>query len=187
MSCQCEGKTKAGAKCQKKTKDASKRCHLHRNAPAYAPPEPETVIVVPEEPKNKPEEVKTKTEVSEGKQELSEQCSDKSECCVCYDEMPEADKLDCGHCVCRGCIKQLRNDKCPMCRKTVSARHITSAQKKKMSERFRDDRFTIGSSATADYIASLSVPHLPVTVHPPTSYVNGMFWLIHPLSIRYYG
>jgi hypothetical protein len=136
MSTQCEGKTKSGARCTKKTRNASKRCHFHPEDLV----EHWQVIVLDKKKAKKSDRKKS------GKKELSEQSSDntnkseKTDCCVCMEEMPDSDKLDCGHHVCRGCIGKLRNDKCPMCRRNISAKHITSQMKLKMRQNFEEDR-----------------------------------------------
>ena len=154
MSNQCEGKTKSGARCKNKTRNVSKRCHLHAEAPSALP---EVVPVIPLEPVHVPEtNAKKKPVVSEGKKELPEQGSGKSEktdCCVCMEEMPEADKLDCGHPLCRDCVRNLRNDKCPMCRRDVSARHITAKMKQKMRQKFEADKVARQVAATTQYLA----------------------------------
>jgi hypothetical protein len=144
MSTQCEGKTKSGARCKNKTRNAGKRCHLHVDA----------VSALPEKI------VKKKPVVSGGKKELSEQGSDKSEkteCCVCMEEMPETDKLDCSHPVCRGCLGQLRSDKCPMCRREVSAVHIKKSDKKKMCQRQNEDHQNRNLQATMSYFANFAI------------------------------
>lgn len=142
MSTQCEGKTKSGARCKNKTRNASKRCHLHVDA----------VSVMPDQI------AKKKPVVSEGKKELPEQGSGKSEktdCCVCMEEMPDADKLDCGHPLCRNCVKNLRNDKCPMCRRDINARYITAKMKKDMRQRFQADKLARYVVASNNYLATI--------------------------------
>jgi hypothetical protein len=101
---------------------------------------------------------KKKPVVSEGKKELPEQGSGKSEktdCCVCMEEMPDADKLDCGHALCRNCVKSLRNDKCPMCRRDISARHVTAKMKKDMRQRFQADKLARYVVASNNYLATI--------------------------------
>jgi hypothetical protein len=140
MSSQCEAQTKSGARCQKKTRHESKRCHHHRDAPAYVEEMPDVVKTKPKNPKKKTI--------------LSEQSSDKTECCVCLEEMSVSDNLDCGHGVCRVCLDQLRNDKCPMCRSDVKAKHITTKMKRQMKDRFEADKFHRHFLATQEYLAT---------------------------------
>jgi hypothetical protein len=163
MSNQCEGKTKSGVRCKNKTRNTSKRCHLHAEAPSALPvvdpvsvPDPVPVLSSVLPPVSEPI-VKKKPVVSEGKKELPEQGSgksDKTDCCVCLDEMPGADKLDCGHPLCRKCVGSLRNDKCPMCRRDISARHITAKMKQKMRQKFQADRLARQTQASQNYIAT---------------------------------
>ena len=143
MSSQCEAQIKSGARCQKKTRHESKRCHHHREAPAYLEAIPAVVQTKPKKSKKKPA--------------LSEHSSDKTECCVCLEEIPVSDNLDCGHGLCRGCLDQLRNDKCPMCRRDVKAKHITAKMKRQMRERFQADKFQRHFMATQEYLATHTV------------------------------
>lgn len=153
MSSQCEGKTKSGVRCKNKTRNVSKRCHLHFDAlPAV-----EVVVHV-----TAPVVEEVVAPVNDKKKELSEQGSDKSkkvDCCVCMEEMPQSDNLDCGHPVCRGCIAQLRNDKCPMCRREIKAKHIKSNDKKNMRNRFQADRAARQTQATQQFLQA-QVPNL---------------------------
>lgn len=139
MSNQCEGNTKSGVRCKNKTRNQTKRCHLHSKAAPAA-----EVIVKPVVPV-----------VSEGKKELPEQSCGKSkkiDCCVCMEEMPTSDNLECGHPVCRSCISQLRNDKCPMCRREIKAKHIQPKDKKKMQDRFEEDRVSRQTQAIQQFM-----------------------------------
>ncbi len=62
------------------------------------------------------------------------------DCCICYDTRVREERfLECGHAMCEGCIKQLRNDQCPMCRKEINSKFISKAEKKRMQRRKRDD------------------------------------------------
>lgn len=166
MSSQCEGKTKSGARCKNKTRNESKRCHLHvevfpvEEVPVVATPVAVTAAPIP-------------APVVEKKKNLSEQSSDKSkkvDCCVCMEEMPKSDNLDCGHSVCRGCIAQLRNDTCPMCRREIKAKHIKNNDKKKMKERFQQDRVSRQTQATQQFLQAQQQvqalqPHFIVYIH----------------------
>lgn len=131
MSNQCEGKSKSGVRCTKRTRDESKRCHFHRGSEMY---NQETVVVIR---KKKSGHMMTEETTTI---DLVEQSCTKIDCCVCMEEMPVSDKLDCGHPLCRGCLGQLRNDKCPMCRREIKAKHIKSKDKKKMRDRLDQDR-----------------------------------------------
>ena len=128
MSNQCEGKTKSGSRCTKKTRHDSKRCHFHRDT------------LVTEQPKQITVVISKGSKGKKNKQVLAEPSSAKIDCCVCMEEMPESDKLDCGHPLCKSCIGNLRNDKCPLCRCHIKAKHITSQLKSLMREKFEADR-----------------------------------------------
>jgi hypothetical protein len=153
MSNQCEGKAKSGARCRNRTLHESKRCHFHVNTESGIQLSVHVPVVVPVQvqPAKKP----VKKRVPKSKPVLPEQCSGKTECCVCLEEMPESDKLDCSHSVCRGCVKNLRNDKCPMCRRDISAKHIKPRDKTKMRQRFQDDMLARRLAAVQAYQQNL--------------------------------
>lgn len=66
--------------------------------------------------------------------------SDKTEdCCVCYDPVPESEFLECEHPVCKSCIGQLRDTRCPMCRAEIKSKNISEKEKKKMIRRRQED------------------------------------------------
>jgi hypothetical protein len=147
MSSQCEGKTKSGSRCKNKTRNESKRCHLHLHYDVAVPTS-----------------INASVSKKSGKEEnLSEQSSDKSkksDCCVCFEEMPSSDNLDCGHSVCRACVGQLRNDTCPMCRGEIKAKHIHSNDKMKMKSRFQEDRIARHTLATQQFLQT----HVPIFI-----------------------
>jgi hypothetical protein len=153
MSCQCEGKTKAGVRCTKRTLHESKRCHFHREAPVTTVVEVAPVPQVTAEPIGKNTKTMAPKPVEKPtKPVLSERCCDKIECCVCMEEMPGSDKLDCGHPLCRECVGNLRSDKCPLCRRDIKAKHITSKQKADMRRKLQEDRVARNSAATQAFI-----------------------------------
>lgn len=39
------------------------------------------------------------------------------ECCICYEKIPSTCKTYCNHYICRECVGQLKEYKCPMCRR----------------------------------------------------------------------
>ena len=143
MSNICEGTTKSGVRCKNRTRHEFKRCRFHINL--------DMIIVKPQSI------VPAVSSVPSVQVILPEQCSAKVDCCVCMEEMPESDKLDCGHEVCRGCVSQLRNDKCPMCRRVISARHVSEAQKSQMRQRFMADLDARHLAAVEAYLATLTI------------------------------
>lgn len=82
-----------------------------------------------------------KKSVSEKEEKHSHNSSsDKTEdCCVCYDPVPESEFLECEHPVCKSCIGQLRDTRCPMCRAEIKSKNISEKEKKKMIRRRQED------------------------------------------------
>ena len=48
---------------------------------------------------------------------VSENIEEMDICCVCH--LETATKTGCGHYLCYSCWKQIKNMKCPMCRKSI--------------------------------------------------------------------
>jgi hypothetical protein len=61
------------------------------------------------------------------------------DCCVCYEPVPRKDFLECKHAVCQGCIGQLRDTRCPMCRTEIKSRYVDGKEKRKMIRRRQED------------------------------------------------
>lgn len=79
-----------------------------------------------------------------------------SDCCICYDEKVSEERfLECGHALCIGCIKNLRNDKCPMCRVEINSKFISKTEKKRMQRRKRDDDEERNEEAYENYMREL--------------------------------
>jgi hypothetical protein len=108
-SYQCKGKNKCGTRCKIRTKNISRRCHIH--------------------------DIQDVTLSSSGRM-LNE---DDAECCVCMDEMSRSDYLDCGHGVCIPCLEQFRDDRCPLCRRFIHAKHISLEQRETWEKRRQED------------------------------------------------
>ncbi len=54
--------------------------------------------------------------------------SNMQECSICYEKtVKETDSLNCKHYVCKECILQMRDVRCPMCRQNLSGKLITEA------------------------------------------------------------
>ena len=47
-----------------------------------------------------------------------------TKCCICEGAMKDIDILDCQHPVCKECLKKIRKNECPICRKTLSGKLI---------------------------------------------------------------
>ena len=82
-------------------------------------------------------------------------CSGKTEeCCVCYDPVPEEEFLECDHPVCKNCIGQLRDTRCPMCRAEIKSKNISDKEKKKMIRRRQEDHRNRNNELFQNYIQS---------------------------------
>ena len=46
-------------------------------------------------------------------------------CCICYENMNDQEKLGCNHSICKICATNLRNEKCPVCKRFVEGKNIT--------------------------------------------------------------
>ena len=54
--------------------------------------------------------------------------------------MLQSDQLLCGHPVCRRCLSQLRDTRCPLCRREIQVDFVKESDKEKMRQRFESDR-----------------------------------------------
>ena len=208
---QCEGYTKSGLRCKKKTLDISKRCHLHLKQTIQEEPR--------EEPKSRPEQrpdqqkPRTRSEtrrlleealltyqrlyqhnqhndVRENIEQLirlemekerimnemrvkepprrprkpirrntnkkeQEKKPDlpKEDCCVCFENNVEKDEmLECKHSVCKGCVKQLRDPRCPMCRSDIKSKFITDKDIRTMKIKSRADARNRTDESIREYL-----------------------------------
>lgn len=46
-------------------------------------------------------------------------------CCICTEPIRERDMLKCGHSICIECLKGVRKNECPVCRKEIKGRLVT--------------------------------------------------------------
>jgi hypothetical protein len=87
--------------------------------------------------------------------EDSKKSSGKTEdCCVCYDPVPEEEFLECEHSVCKNCIGQLRDTRCPMCRADIKSKNISDKEKKKMIRRRQEDHRNRNNELFQNYMQS---------------------------------
>jgi predicted amidophosphoribosyltransferase len=56
------------------------------------------------------------------------------------DQMLTSELLDCDHPVCRGCLKNLRDTRCPLCRREIGLNFINESAREKIRQRFELDR-----------------------------------------------
>lgn len=63
-----------------------------------------------------------------------------SECCICIDPISIKNNMECGHYVCRSCLLQLRDIRCPLCRREIQSHLINESEKEMMIQRFQYDR-----------------------------------------------
>ncbi len=86
----------------------------------------------------------------------SQEHQKEEDCCICYEQKVREERfLECGHVMCQDCIKQLRSDKCPMCRKEIQSKFISKAEKKRMATRKRDDDEERNEQAYEAYMQAL--------------------------------
>ena len=76
------------------------------------------------------------------------------DCCVCYDPVPEVEFLECDHSVCKNCIGQLRDTRCPMCRAEIKSKNISDKEKKKMIRRRQEDHRNRNNELFQNYMQS---------------------------------
>jgi hypothetical protein len=82
--------------------------------------------------------------------------SNMQECSICYEKtVKETDSLDCKHYVCKGCILQMRDVRCPMCRKNLSGKLITEATLSILRSRKYKDTQDRLDALTQAYIQSI--------------------------------
>jgi hypothetical protein len=101
-------------------------------------------------PKRNKEQKKEQKEVS--KKNKKDPSGKTEECCVCYDPVPEDEFLECDHAVCKSCIGQLRDTRCPMCRAEIKSKNISESQKKKMVRRRIEDQTNRNNQLVQQYM-----------------------------------
>jgi hypothetical protein len=56
---------------------------------------------------------------------LSKKIDDNLLCAICHDVLEDASSMKCGHTFCQGCIKPIRGNSCPTCRKINAKKTVT--------------------------------------------------------------
>jgi hypothetical protein len=56
------------------------------------------------------------------------------------EQMLSSEQLICNHSVCRRCLSNLRDTRCPLCRREIQASFIRESDKEKMRQRYEYDR-----------------------------------------------
>jgi hypothetical protein len=137
----CKGINKNGKCCKNKTKNSDGYCHKHRPTTKVDISKIEIIDLTIDD------EI-IKTDCQQIQQNI-----DCHECCICYEKIvPSNEKLVCDHFVCITCIKQLRDDRCPMCRCSISSNKITEDMKTKMKNRKKEDHNTRMNDLNREYI-----------------------------------
>jgi len=173
VSNQCEGKTRSGNQCARMTLNVSKRCHLHQETT-----QPRTVQALNASVARLQEQVrqietlartrlqqltnnhqthkeprpKRNKDKKEQPKDRKNSCGKTEECCVCYEPVPEDEFLECDHAVCKSCIGQLRDTRCPMCRAEIKSKNISESQKKKMVRRRIEDQTNRNNQLVQQYM-----------------------------------
>ena len=135
-SVQCSATTKAsGIRCKRMTSNDNGLCFQHsKSANPVAKPVPKPA------PKPLPPKPQ-KTKSLSGKPESSKEEVKLHDCCVCLEtNVNEDELLECKHSVCKSCVGQLRDPRCPMCRREIKAKWITGASKKRMTQLQKKDK-----------------------------------------------
>lgn len=62
------------------------------------------------------------------------------DCSICLESnVPHDESLNCGHCVCRECLSQMRTDQCPVCRRMLKGVTVTDEIIHKINDKQRID------------------------------------------------
>jgi hypothetical protein len=149
----CSAKNKTGTQCKRMTSNSSGMCFQHVDQTVLIKPAKVAKDKVVKDLKPEPEQDQN------GKQEEVLQ-----DCCVCLEtNVKEEDLLECKHSVCRDCVKQLRDPRCPMCRRDIKGKWITGSSKKRMARLQTQDRAQREQQALQTYLQQ--------TQQPPTQHV----------------
>lgn len=73
-------------------------------------------------------------------------------CCVCYESVSTKDKLKCSHFLCKSCIMQMRDIRCPICRMVMSSKNISFENRILIQERKREDEIERSELALQEYL-----------------------------------
>lgn len=125
---------------------------------------PARAIVSNELPEDRVKPRPTHTKPKKPKHAHENNSNEQDDCCVCYERMPTSDALECSHLVCQTCVKQLRDDSCPMCRATIKSKYITNRDRAKITRRKRQDAIDRANESFRNYLASH--PRSPVYTGP---------------------
>jgi hypothetical protein len=166
-SIRCMERLKNGEQCKKTTKDLeSKKCHHHINRSTSIIPVSHHEIQPSlssihnrlSDCTKKKDKVVSKKQIGTP-ESLEKDCHQhevSEECCVCYDSVPSSELLKCSHPVCKSCIKNLRDPRCPMCRTEIDANHITNRDKRRMSMRRTEDVINRNTELLSSFINSIT-------------------------------
>ena len=111
---------------------------------------------------------KVKKDKSEKKEHSHKSCKTE-ECCVCYEPVPENEFLECDHAVCKDCMGQLRDTRCPMCRAEIKSKNISEKEKKKMIRRRQEDHRNRNNELFQNYMNTQNQLHHPPQILPLNS------------------
>lgn len=116
---------------------------------------------VQSEEKSEVRSKKGKKDKSEKKEHSHKSCKTK-ECCVCYEPVPENEFLECDHAVCKDCMGQLRDTRCPMCRAEIKSKNVSEKEKKRMIRRRQEDHRNRNNELFQNYMNTQNqLLHLP--------------------------
>lgn len=107
---------------------------------------------------------KKKKQKKEKVDDKEKNCKEHEECCICYEPVPSSDFLECSHAVCKECVKQLRDPRCPMCRTEIKSKNISEKEKRRMARRRTQDSRDRANELFRNYLqAQNQVTNNPVT------------------------
>jgi hypothetical protein len=92
-------------------------------------------------------------EIQETQKENLEESQEGEDCCICMDECVKiSELLKCKHPVCKGCLSQLKNPICPICRQTLEGETVTSEILVDIMNRQEQEK---ANALSSDYLTSI--------------------------------
>lgn len=91
-------------------------------------------------------------QTTSGLVDMKETRPDDYNCCVCYETVTTKDKLKCSHFLCKSCIMQMRDIRCPICRMVMSSKDISFENRILIQERKREDEIERSELALQEYL-----------------------------------
>jgi hypothetical protein len=94
-----------------------------------------------------------KIQDSQESQQDNQEPQEGEDCCICMDECVKiSELLKCKHPVCKGCLSQLKNPICPICRQTLEGETVTSEILVDIMNRQEQEK---ANALSSDYLTSI--------------------------------